>query len=342
MYQLENGERQIEESLRAGNNMDKFGWCFIGTGRLAEEVAKQISAGNHKIVSCYTRNYENGKKFAEKYGTTAYQTAEEAILAEGVEAVYVVTPHNAHFRYVKEALELGKPVFCEKAFTVTAEETDELIRIAGEKNLYLAEAMWTWFGAAANQVKKWNDEGKLGVIREADFTYHMRSISYAPRVSDPKRAGGALLDITVYPITYAYRLFGYPVKIESKGKIANGIDECEDVKMTFANGTVANISASIIDMKGLEKMTLKGEKATVKSLFYHAANKVTLKRGLFQKEVFSGPNINLYLNEFNIVSDEIKRGLKESELVPLKATSDVMHIMDEIRKQIGLDYTTLE
>ena len=113
--------------------MDKFGWCFIGTGRLAEEVAKQISAGNHKIVSCYTRNYENGKKFAEKYGTTAYQTAEEAILAEGVEAVYIVTPHNAHFRYVKKALELGKPVFCEKAFTVTAEETDELIRIAGEK-----------------------------------------------------------------------------------------------------------------------------------------------------------------------------------------------------------------
>ena len=58
--------------------------------------------------------------------------------------------------------------------------------------------------------------------------------------------------------------------------------------------------------------------------------------------MFSGPNINLYLNEFNIVSDEIKRGLKESELVPLKATSDVMHIMDEIRKQIGLDYAALE
>ena len=314
--------------------MDKFGWCFIGTGKLAEEVAKQIAAGDHRLVSCYTRNYEKGKAFATKHGAKAYETAEEAILADDVDAVYIVTPHNAHYRYVKLALELGKPVFCEKAFTVTAAETDELIALAKEKNLYLAEAMWTWFSSSANQVKQWVTEGKLGTIKQADFTYHMKSISYAPRVSDPKRAGGALLDITVYPITYAYRLFGYPVKIESTAKLANGIDECEDIRMTFADGTIANISASIIDMKGLEKM--------VKSLFYHAAKRVTLKKGFFQKEVFEGTESNLYLNEFNIVADEIRRGLKESVFVPLQATSDVMHIMDTVREQIGLHYTELE
>ena len=105
--------------------MEKFRWCFISTGPLAKTVAKQLlESGRHQIVSCYTRNFEKAKDFAGKYGAAAYETAEEAITAEGVEGVYVVTPHNAHFRFVKQALELGKPVLCEKAFTVTAQETD--------------------------------------------------------------------------------------------------------------------------------------------------------------------------------------------------------------------------
>ena len=103
--------------------MEKFRWCFIGTGKLGHQVAGQLLAsGRHEIVSCYTRNMDNAKAFAEEFHCKAYGSAEESILADGVEGVYVVTPHNAHFRYVKEALELGKPVLCEKAFTVTAEE----------------------------------------------------------------------------------------------------------------------------------------------------------------------------------------------------------------------------
>lgn len=148
--------------------MEKFRWCFIGTGKLGHQVAGQLLAsGRHEIVSCYTRNMDNAKAFAEEFHCKAYGSAEEAILADGVEGVYVVTPHNAHFRYVKEALELGKPVLCEKAFTVTAEETDSLIALAREKKVYLAEAMWTWFSPAANQVKLWLMEDKLGKVTDA-------------------------------------------------------------------------------------------------------------------------------------------------------------------------------
>lgn len=325
--------------------MEKFRWCFIGTGTLAKQVAKQLSdSGKHELVSCYTRNFEKCKEFAAKYQCKACESAEEAITAEGVEAVYVVTPHNAHFRYVKQALELGRPVLCEKAFTVEASETDELIAIAREKKIYLAEAMWTWFSPAANQVKKWIDEEKIGKIKSADFTYHMKSVNYAERVADPKRAGGALLDITIYPITYAYRLWGMPVKIESTGNIQNGIDYGEDVVLTFANGVRANISASIADFKGFEKMRIKGERGEISAFLYHAMNKVTCKKGMLKKEVFSGPGpkINSYLDEFDTVADEIRQGLTESEKVPLPATSDVMHILDEVRGQIGLVYDELE
>ena len=324
--------------------MNKFKWCFIGSGSLAKTVAFQLNrSGRHEIVSCYTRNYEKGLEFARKYGGKAYKTPEEAITADGVDGVYIVTPHNAHFRYAKQALELGKPVFCEKSFTVTAEETDELISLAKEKDLYLCEAMWTWFSASANQTKKWIDENKLGKIHSADFTYHVNIINGAERVRDPKRAGGALLDITIYPITYAYRLWGIPQKIETKGNVQNGIDISEEIVFTYPDFKV-NISASIADFKGFEKMSIKGENGEIKATLYHAMNGVTFKKSLFKKEKFKGkgPKMISYVEEFDSVANDIRNGLKESPMVPLKATSDVMHLLDEIRAQMGLDYDNLE
>lgn len=324
--------------------MGKFRWCFIGTGSLAKTVAFQLNRScRHEIVSCYTRNYEKGVEFAKKYGGTAYKTPEEAITADGVDGVYVVTPHNAHFRYVKQALELGKPVFCEKSFTVTSEETDQLIALAREKDLYLCEAMWTWFSPSANKTKQWIDEQKLGKIHSADFTYHVNIINGVERVRDPKRAGGALLDITIYPVTYAYRLWGIPQKIETQGNVQNGIDISEEIVFTYPEFKV-NISASIADFKGFEKMSIKGEKGEIKATFYHAMNGVTFKKSFFKKETFKGkgPKMISYVEEFDTVAGEIREGLKESRMVTLKHTSDVMHLLDEIRAQMRLDYNNLE
>ncbi len=322
-----------------------FNWCFIGCGKLAHTVAEQMKKhGGHKIVSCYTRNAGAGRAFGERYSCAFYDTADAAILHEGVDAVYVVTPHNAHHRFTKTALLLGKPVLCEKAFTVKAEETEELIALAREKNLYLCEAMWTWFSAGANKVKSWVDSGAIGKVSGADFTYHMMSVNYAPRNSDPRRAGGALLNITVYPIAYAYRLFGYPTSIESSGKIVSGIDHGEEIRMTFAGGEVVNISASMVDTEGFERMTIYGEGGKIKSPLYHASGIASLHRGLLRSKLFlnGGKIFNSYMDEFDKVAEEIRRGLTESEVYPLKSTLDIMKIMDEIRRQIGLEYNDLE
>ena len=324
--------------------MDKFRWCFIGTGTLAKHVAKAIlESGRHEIVSCYTRTAKSCEEFAKEYGCKACNSAEEAILTEGVQGVYIVTPHNAHYRYAKQALELGKPVLCEKPFTVEGKETDELIALSKQKNVYLCEAMWTWFGRPANKVKEWVGSGKIGSIKEAKFTYCMKSIGYAPRVADPKRAGGALLDITIYPITYAYRLFGYPEKIESRGHIQDGIDHWEEVELEFKGGVKTWIRASIVDYKGLEKMDIKGDKGHIKASLYHFGTKAVCQRNLFSKEIYKDEGDGIgYLPEFDTVASEIREGLTESRMVPLKATSDVMHILDTVRGQIGLEYTDLE
>ena len=322
--------------------MDKFKWCFIGTGSLANTVASQIlKSGKHQVVTCYSRNKKTSDEFADKYGAKSFSSAEEAISSEDVDAIYVVTPHNSHHMYAKMALNLGKPVFCEKPFTVTFEDTEELISLAKEKNLYLCEAMWTWFSPTANEVKKWIDENKAGKITSADFRYHIRTVQYKGRHTDPKRAGGALLDITIYPITYAYRLWGLPDKIESSATIKNGIDLNDSIVFTYKNGLKVNISASISDYLGLETMKIKGDKGTIKAPFFHAYNGVTFKSG-FHKETFKGdgPKINSYIDEFNAVADDIRKGRKESSMVPLKATADVMKLLDNIREQIGLNYET--
>lgn len=324
--------------------MTKFRWCFIGAGDLARTVANQLDkSGRHEVVSVYTRNYEKGLAFAEKHGAKAYPTPEEAMTAEGIDGVYIVTPHSSHYKYAKMAIELGVPVFCEKAFTVTAKETDELIALAGEKNVYLCEAMWTWFSESANKTKEWIDEGKIGRVHSADFSYHVRTIDKKGRHTDPKRAGGALLDITIYPVTYAYRLWGTPAAIESVGVIKEGIDHSEKIVFTYPDFKVS-ISASIADFKGLEKMTIKGENGEITAPFYHCCNGVTYKKSLFKKETFKGkgPKFNSYLDEFDAVAEDIRAGRTESKMVPLKATSDVMHILDKIREQIGLEYPVLE
>ncbi len=324
--------------------MNKFKWCFIGTGGLARKVASQLNeSGHHEIVSCYTRNYQNGLVFAEKFGCTAYDTAEKAITAEGVEGVYVVTPHNAHYKFVKLALEMGKPVLCEKPFTVTAKETDELIQLAREKDLYLCEAMWTWFSESANQTKKWIDDNKIGAINSAHLTFHEKTIDYKGRHIDARRAGGVLLDITVYPVTYSYRLWGKPDKIEAKAVIENGIDLRNDIIFTYADGFDVNICTSIDGSGSFVEMKIKGSDGEIEADHYHVSNVVACKSGSVE-EIFegSGPKMNSYLVEFDAVVDEIRSGLKESKMVPLKCTSDVMHLLDTIRGQIGLSYDNLE
>lgn len=316
---------------------EKFGWAFIGAGKLGATVAKLITAsGRHRIVSVYVRNPEKRAAFAKRYGALAAATAEEAISAEGVDGVYIVTPHTSHMDYAIQAIELGKPVLCEKPVTTDAAKARAIIELARERGVYFAEAMWTWFSPVAHKVKEWVDAGEYGQVKSLDMTYCMRSIGYAPRVSDPMLAGGALLDIGIYPLTYAYRLFGKPEHIICSGTLKDGVDISEEIKLIYLRGPACRIRASIVDVRGLESMRLVGTEGRTDLLFYHAAGGVKLKREGEPNLSFKGDGG--YLNEFDLVAGEISEGLKESRLVPHQATLDVMEIMDECRAQMGLVY----
>lgn len=322
-----------------------FNWCFIGTGKLATGVANQLQKSNHhKIVSCYTRNFSKCQDFASKVGAIPYKSAQEAILDKNVDAVYIVTPHNTHYKYAKEALLLHKPVLVEKPFTVFLKDTEDLIKIAKENRTYIAEAMWSWFSSPSHKIKYWIDNNKIGPVKSVNFVWDLFvSKRSSPRLFDPKRAGGALLDITIYPLTYSYRLFGYPKRIEAKAVIKDGIDYKDEITLYYDNNLQIIIKTSIAALINRERMIVKGEEGIINVPYFHANNKVSYKNKN-TKEKYQGEggeyfgNMISYLDEFNALEKDVKNHKEESELVPLKATLDVMEIIETIREQIGLDY----
>ena len=312
-----------------------FNWCFIGTGQIAKKVAKELVTNpGHQIVSVFNRTKKKAEKFAKKYHSTVYESALEAINDSRVDGVYIATTNETHFAFCKLCLENHKPVLCEKPITGNTKELLELIKLSKENNTFLKEAMWTWFNPVANQVKKWIKEERIGKIVSVDCIFNMPIFGYNKakgRYISPARYGGALLDLGVYSVRYVYELFGKPQTIESRGKLYNGID-LFNVSSFHYDGFDARVSSQINALVG-EHCNIIGEKGTIKVPLFHMASKATLKTK-DGKEVFKD-KYKKFACQFRTVAEYIK-GEKPNDLVSLQSSVDVMELMDEIRKQIGV------
>lgn len=313
--------------------MEKFGWLYVGSGNIAKQTARSISRGNHRIVAVYGRTRAKVEEFAKAHNARAYTDFDTAVLSQGVDAVYIATPHTSHLQYAKRAMELGKSVLCEKPVGTSEKEVLELIAAAKENDVYFCEAMWTWFSDVALKVKEWVQSGKTGKIKKVHIDYKFPGVMMpkTSRVRMPETAGGALLDIGIYPITYCYNLFGKPSGINCKGKLRDGIDINETVTLHY-DGFDCVLDIGIDGLK--ESCKITGEKGKITLGMFHMA-RVAKFIGK-ENETFEGRTN--YLTEFTRVADEIKQGKKESDYVPFEATLECMKIMDECRRQMGLVY----
>ena len=312
-----------------------FNWCFIGTGKIARKVAKELVTNpGHAIVSVFNRTKKKAEDFAKIYHSTVYESALEAINDPRVDGVYIATTNETHFSFAKLCLENHKPVLCEKPITGNALELEELIKLSKENNTMLKEAMWTWYNPVANKVKEWIKEERIGKIISVDCIFNMPIFGYNKakgRYISPARYGGALLDLGVYSVRYVYELFGKPKSIEAKGKLYNGID-LFNVSTFEYDGFKARVSSQINALVG-EHCNIIGEKGTIKVPLFHMTSKAVLKAN-GKKEVFKDKE-KKFARQFRVVAEYIK-GEKPNELVSLESSLDVMEIMDEIRKQIGV------
>ena len=316
--------------------MKPFGWAFIGCGAIAATVATELKKeGSGKIVACWNRTKSRAEKFAAKFVGTVYDTAEEAICAEGVEGVYVATTHDMHGFYTKLCIEHGVPVLCEKPFTVNLQEAREVFALAKEKNIYVSEAMWTWHNVPALTVRDWVKSGKVGEIKSAfaSFAFPMLQFAKKPRLTSPELIGGALMDIGIYPVRYIYELFGMPQKVFARGELMNGVDITDKITMDYGS-FVAEVIISMQKLIG-EKLIIQGSDGKIEVPLFHLAKKGKLTGK--HKDRFKIDSL-LYATQFRQVAEEIRSGKKESAFCPMQSTLDTMELLDECRRQMGVVY----
>lgn len=313
--------------------METFKWAYLGAGHIAETTAKELrTGGTNEIVAVWNRTFAKAEAFVREYGGTAYETPEAAINAPGVEGVYIAVNADRHADLMKLCIDLGRPVLCEKPFTVNAAQAEEVFRLAKEKGVYVSEAMWTWHNAPALKVKEWVDSGRLGEIREVKASFVRPLIHYAkmPRLTTNEMIGGALMDTGVYAVAYAYRLFGMPEQIECDGWIEGGVDLGEHIRMIYP-GFAVDIDVAM-DREGGEYFNITGTDCSIRVPRFHDTDSAECGGEVFTHKA------NRYDVQFSNVAREIRDGLTEGAMVPSKSTIDVMGLLDDCRRQMGVTY----
>lgn len=319
--------------------MESFGWAFIGAGGITRTVAKQIfKSGRHSLKTVYNRTKSKAEKLTRKYGGKACDTLQEALAMPEVEGVYVATSNNRHCDDVLAALDAGKCVLTEKLFAVNARQAQQMINRAEQKQLYLAEAMWTWFSPLTNKIRGIVQSGGLGDIKDCFMSLCLPiAHSKKSRLLNPNAGGGALLDLGVYPVTYAYKLFGKPNAIDCRAKLKGGVDIHDDIIMYYDTFRV-DIPISIKSPRcgSVEKLKIRGCKGSLTASGYHAAKRFTLKNQSGRQTFLSGKNARLML--FDSAAAEIREGKKQSAFVTLDDSLQVMKLLDECRDCIKLKF----
>jgi predicted dehydrogenase len=324
--------------------MKTIRWGIIGAGRISSTFATALnSMENTKLAAVASRDIARAKDFAGRFSIDkVYGSYEELAADPEIDVVYIGTPHSEHKANAALCIKSGKAVLCEKPFTLNVQESEYLISLAREKSVFLMEAMWTKFLPVTRKVKQWLKESRIGEVKHIRVSFgYYSEFDPQSRLFNPNIAGGALLDVGVYPITYVVHLLDkLPNHIMSSAIIGrSGVDEQNVIIMNYDNGILADLSSAISADTGSDAVII-GEKGKILIPKFWSAESASLydaNNNLMEtyQETFA---VNGYEYEAEEVNRNLRAGRLESELLPLKDTLDIIRIMDEIRGQWGLTY----
>lgn len=316
---------------------------ILGAGHIAESMAKAINGIKEQVCpyAIASRDLSRAREFADKWNFgKAYGSYEELAKDPDVDLIYVATPHSHHYECAKLCIENGKNVLVEKAFTANAEQAQELIELAKINNVFLAEAMWTRFMPGLKQIRELIDEGIIGEIDsvEADFSI---PISDKERMRDPALAGGALLDLGVYTLTFASLFLGDDVAETSTRciKYPTGVDGTDFIHFKYRDGREAFLRTSMISGDRNYGL-INGTKGylEIQGLNDLRIIKIFDAKGYYQKTIELEHMVNGYEYEILACKKAIEAGLKECDEMPLKQSMIIMRQMDSLRKLWNVIY----
>jgi predicted dehydrogenase len=320
-----------------------FHWGIIGTGGIARAFAFDLQRlPDHKVAAVGSRSAQKGHAFAAEFADCAsYGSYEELVADTKIDGIYVATPHPTHVSNTLLALRAGKPVLCEKPFAVNAIEAKLMIDTARQKNLALMEAMWTRFLPHMKKTREILTDGAIGrvVSVEADHGQRLAPLQI-PRLMLPEFAGGALLDLAIYPVSLAHMVLGPPEKIMASAVFTpEGVDGQTTVIFDYASGAQAILTANMI-VETPCRAVISGTSGRIEidGTFYRPTTmRIVLNDGSVTEYAneYQGGGLREQAIEF---ADLVRSGKTESSQLNLDETLRIMETMDDIRGLIKLKF----
>ncbi len=330
----------------AGMTEQKVRWGILATGGIAAAfTADLVDLPDAEVVAVASRTEESAKAFAERFGIPrAYGGWDALARDEDVDVVYVATPHSAHRAAAGLCLEAGRNVLCEKAFTLNAREAEELVALARKRGSFLMEAMWMYCNPLIRRLADLVRDGAIGEVRNVQADFGLAG-PFPPthRLRDPQQGGGALLDLGVYPVSFAHLLLGEPSDIAARATLSDeGVDLQTSALLSWDGGALASVHCSVIGGTATTaSVTGSLGRIDIPYGFFHTDRFVLHRDGRdpqeFAADPADGPRGSLRHEALEVMR-ALRAGETESPLVPLDGTLAVMRTLDAIRERVGVRY----
>ncbi|PJJ71140.1 putative dehydrogenase [Diaminobutyricimonas aerilata] len=322
---------------------DGLRWGILGTGSIAHTVTRDFQANDIEVVAVGSRSQQSADEFAATFGLRhAHGSYEDLAQNDEVDVIYVATPHPFHAEGAELALNGGKHVLVEKPFTLNAAEARRVVDLAAERGLVVLEAMWTRWLPNMVRVREIVASGVIGDVRSV-IADHTQATSPDPegRMLNPHLGGGALLDLGIYPISFAWDMLGAPEKVSALASFTDtGVDRQVSIALEFEGGRHASVLAAL-DTPGANRATVIGTEGRIElDRVWYTASPITV----FDRS-------NRFVERFvpEVVGDgkhlqarELERlaaaGSLSGDILSAEESVGIMGTLDEVRRQIGLTY----
>jgi len=321
---------------------EKFKVAILGAGNIAAHMAKAINGLDEvEAYAVASRDLKKAQEFATQWSfTKAYGSYEDMAADAEIDLIYVATPHAMHYENARLCIESGRNVLVEKAFTANAKQAEKLITLAREKGVFLAEAMWTRYMPGVQIIRDIIATGRIGQVDsvEADFSV---ALSEKQRMYDPALAGGALLDLGVYTLTFASLFLGDDV-VSTKSrcmKYATGVDATAHIELTYRDGRQAFLRTSMVSGHRIEGK-INGTQGYIEATSLNNLEKIKVfdVDGKLTETIAAPMIVNGYEYEILACKKAIEEGKFECEEMPHAETMIIMEQMDALRAQWGVVY----
>jgi predicted dehydrogenase len=316
-------------------------WGVLGAGGIAKAQVADMQLHGFTVAAVAARDLPRAVAWATETNVpTAYGSYEELAADPEIDAVYVATVHPAHAHAARIALEGGKHVLLEKPFTMDAAEARELVELAASKNLVILEAMWTRWLPHMVRIREILASGLLGEVRTV-LAEHDQANEHVERMHKPELGGGALLDLGIYPVSFAWDVLGAPETVIAHATMTPaGVDREVAIILAYPSGAQAMLHAQMSG-RGPNRAAIIGTQGRIEIepvwftqvafTRYDATGEVVER---FDERA-SGRGMQLQAAELERI---VASGRLEGDVLPASQSVAIMATLDEVRRQIGLTY----